>query len=79
MTAKSKTLHALRTDDEIAMSIRHALKLDHDVPDEQIKVLVHDGVATLEGDVENDMQRQTAETDARHVRGVRDVINRLEL
>ena len=75
----SKTQHALRTDDEIALSIRQALKLDNDVPDEGVKVQVHDGVATLEGSVNNDMQRQTAETDARHVRGVRDVVNRLEV
>lgn len=79
MTARSKTLHALRTDDEIALNIRQALKLDNDIPDERIKVLVHDGLATLEGTVANDMQRQTAEADVRHVRGVRDVINRLEL
>ena len=73
MTAK------IKKDDEIALKIRQALKFDNDVPDERIKVQVRDGLATLEGTVENDMQRQTAEADARHVRGVRDVINRLGL
>jgi len=76
---KSKAVHALRTDDEIALSIRQALKLDNDVPDEGITIQVRDGLATLEGSVENDLQRQTAEADVRRVRGVRDVINRIEL
>lgn len=76
---KSKAMHALRTDDEIALSIRQALKFDNDVPDERIKVQVHDGLAILEGTVENDLQRRTAEEDVKRVRGVRDVINRIEL
>jgi osmotically-inducible protein OsmY len=79
MTARSKTLHALRTDEEVALSIRQALRMDNDVPDEKIKVQVHDAVATLEGSVDNDLQKETAEADARRIRGVRAVVNRIEV
>jgi len=56
MTEKGRTTHGLRTDDEIALSIRQALKLDNDVPDEKIKVQVRDAVAVLEGIVETELQ-----------------------
>jgi len=78
MTEKGRTTHGLRTDDEIALSIRQALKLDNDVPDEKIKVQVRDAVAVLEGIVETELQKETAEADARRIRGVRDVVNRIE-
>lgn len=75
----TKTTHGLRTDDEIALNIRHVLKLDNDVPDDRIRVQVNEGMATLEGTVDNEIQRDTAEADVRKVRGVLEVINRIQL
>ena len=77
MPAKGKTKHGARLDDDIARDIRQALKLDSDVPDERIRVQVHNGLATLEGNVEANLQKFTAESDARKVKGVVDVVNRI--
>ena len=77
MPAKGKTKRGARLDDDIARDIRQALKLDSDVPDERIRVQVHNGVATLEGNVEANLQKATAESDTRKVKGVVDVVNRI--
>jgi osmotically-inducible protein OsmY len=53
------------------------LKLDSDVPDERIRVQVQNGAATLEGNVEANLQKATAESDTRKVKGVVDVVNRI--
>jgi len=66
-------------DSDIARNIRQALKLDNDVPDEQISVEVSHGLATLEGIVETNLQKEAAEADVRRVKGVRDVMNRIGL
>jgi osmotically-inducible protein OsmY len=79
MTRKSKTTNVARLDAGIARNIRQALKLDNDVPDAQIKVDVSHGLATLEGIVETDLQKDAAEADTKKVKGVRDVINRIGL
>ena len=77
MPAKGKTKRGARLDDDIARDIRQALKLDSDVPDERIRVQVHNGVATLEGNVEANLQKATAESDTRKVKGVVDIVNRI--
>ena len=77
MAAKRKTRQAARPDEDIARDIRHALRLDNDVPDERINVQVRTGSVTLEGNVESTLQKEAAEADARRVRGVLDVINRI--
>ena len=77
MPAKGKTKGGARLDDDIARDIRQALKLDSDVPDERIRVQVHNGVATLEGNVEANLQKATAESVARKVKGVVDIVNRI--
>jgi len=77
MPAKGKTKRGARLDDDIARDIRQALKLDSDVPDERIRVQVHNGVATLEGNVEANLQKATAESDTKKVKGVVDVVNRI--
>jgi osmotically-inducible protein OsmY len=76
MPAKGKTKRG-RLDDDVARDIRQALKLDSDVPDERIRVQVHNGVATLEGNVEANLQKATAESDTRKVKGVVDIVNRI--
>ena len=70
---------AARHDAEIAQNIRQALRFDNDVPDEQIVVAVIDGLATLEGVVATELQKEVAEAVARKVKGVREVINRIGL
>jgi len=77
MPAKGKAKRGARLDDDIARDIRQALKLDSDVPDERIRVQVHNGVATLEGNVEANLQKATAESDTKKVKGVVDVVNRI--
>lgn len=77
MPAKGKTKHGARQDDVIARDIRQALKLDSDVPDERIRVQVHNGLATLEGNVEANLQKAAAEADARKVKGVVGIVNRI--
>lgn len=79
MTGRNRTARGLRTDEEVARNIRQALKLDNDAPDEKIKVQVHDAVATLEGSVDNDLQKETAEAEARRIRRVQAVVNRIEV
>ncbi|HYA18873.1 MAG TPA: BON domain-containing protein [Bryobacteraceae bacterium] len=66
-------------DDEIALNIREALRLDNDVPDGLIDVQVQDGIATLEGTVESELQKEIAEADTKKIKGVREVINRIVL
>ena len=77
MSAKAKTKRAARLDADIVRDILQALKLDSDVPDERIRVQVQNGVATLEGNVETNLHKTTAEADARKVKGVVDVVNRI--
>ena len=79
MTRIGKSTGTARLDANIARNIRQALKLDNDVPDEQISVDVSHGLATLGGIVETDLQKDAAEADARQVKGVRDVMNRIGL
>ena len=78
MTTKRKAEDA-RLDGEIARDIRHAMKLDNDVPDERIRVEVHHGLATLEGSVDRSFQKEAATDDATKVKGVRGVTNRIEV
>ena len=79
MTKKAKVTHSALLDSDVARNIRRALKLDNDVPDEHIRVDVNNGLATLEGTVATDLQREVAEADVRKVKGVRDVVNRIGL
>jgi len=79
MAEKSKATPSTWSDDDLARDIRHCLKLDSDVPDERIRVEVHDRLATLTGNVDESFQREAAEADAKKVKGVRDVANRIEV
>lgn len=79
MPAKRKAKPGARPDEDIARDIRHAFKLDSDVPDEHISVQVHSGWVTLEGNVEARLQTEAAEADAKKVRGVLGIDNRILL
>lgn len=68
-----------RTDPEIARDAMHAMQIDVTVPDDKIKTLVNEGFVTLEGIVDWDFQRRSAESCVRNVAGVRGVINHLKI
>jgi len=70
---------AARVDAEIAQDILHAMKINVTVPHDKIKVLVSDGVATLDGTVDWDYQRKNAEACARNAAGVKRVHNQINL
>ena len=65
------------TDPEIARDVVHAMNVDVTVPDNRIKVLVKEGVVTLDGTAEWDFQRRGAESCARNIAGVRSVVNHI--
>jgi osmotically-inducible protein OsmY len=79
MAAKSKGKPGIRPDDDVARDIRQCMKLDSDVPDERIRVEVHNGLATLNGNVDESFQKEAAEADAKKVKGVQGVANRIEV
>jgi osmotically-inducible protein OsmY len=66
-----------RPDPEIARDAVQAIKSQLPISWERIKVIVKNGWITLEGDVEWQYQRQTAESAVRRVKGVRGVVNSL--
>jgi len=68
-----------RTDPEIARDVVEAMRIDVRVPDERIKATVREGFVTLEGSAEWHFQREAAEARARHIHGVRGVINKIEV
>lgn len=65
----------LRSDTEIAHAVVNALKWDIEVPDERIKSKVENGWIWLEGDVEWQYQKTSAERAVRYLTGVRGVSN----
>ncbi|MHB1699414.1 MAG: BON domain-containing protein [Acidobacteriaceae bacterium] len=76
ITVKPTTAHA---DPEIARDVQHAFKTHVLVPDDRITVTVRDGYVTLEGAVEWNYQRTSAEHAALTVAGVRNVANNIRI
>jgi osmotically-inducible protein OsmY len=68
-----------RPDPEIARDVISALKDRLPISWQNIKPIVKDGWVTLEGEVEWNYQRQTAEEAARSVRGVKGVTNSIQI
>jgi osmotically-inducible protein OsmY len=68
-----------QTDPEIARNAVHALQSRISVPDEKIKLTVKNGWITLEGKVEWQYQKNSAEMAVRELAGVKGVSNRIEL
>lgn len=64
-----------RPDPEIARDAVGAIKSQLPISWENIKVIVKNGWLTLEGAVEWQYQRQTAETAVRRIKGVKGVVN----
>jgi osmotically-inducible protein OsmY len=68
-----------RPDPEIARDAVNALKTELPYSSENIKVTVHSGWITLEGNVEWNYARETAESTVKRVRGVKGVTNSITL
>ena len=67
------------SDDAIYDKVRIALASDIDVKGGGLKVEVKEGVVTLGGAVESKAQRDKAEHIAKHVKGVKKVVNNIEV
>lgn len=63
------------TDTEIAKAVVFALKWNTTIPDEKIKVLVEDGVVSLDGEVEWEYQRNAAQNAIEKLAGVQRINN----
>jgi len=68
-----------RPDPEIARDVVAAIKSQLPISSEHIKVVVKYGWVTLEGQVEWQYQRSTAETAVRRIKGVKGVSNLIQL
>jgi osmotically-inducible protein OsmY len=68
-----------RPDPDIARDAVAALKSQLPISSEKIKVIVKNGWVTLEGEVEWQYQRQTAENAVRRIKGVKGVSNTILL
>jgi osmotically-inducible protein OsmY len=66
-----------RTDQDIAAAVRTALKWDVMVPDDRIRSTVSGGTVTLEGTVENWIERFNTERAIQRLTGVRGVVNKI--
>jgi osmotically-inducible protein OsmY len=68
-----------RPDPDIARDAVDKLKRDLPYSSQNIKVTVRDAWVTLEGDVDWDFQRRSAEASVRNVKGVKGVINLIRI
>ena len=69
----------LRKDTEIAHAAAHALSWDIQVPNDRITATVENGWLTLRGEVDWQYQKEAAESDVRHLTGVKGVSNLIAL
>ncbi len=67
------------TDDTITDQVRLKLTSDPDVKGGALDVTVKDGVVTIGGAVETQKQRDKAEKLAHKVKGVKSVVNKIEI
>lgn len=67
------------SDDSIYDQVRYKLASDVDVKGGGLKVDVKQGVVTLGGLVESDMQKEKAARIAKKVKGVKKVVNNIEV
>src|SRR5690349_983772 len=68
-----------RSDGEIATEIQGKIYADQAVQTKQITVQADNGVVTLAGNVNSDDERTAAANDAAAVKGVRTVVNNLQV
>ena len=72
-------LFAKKTDTDIAHAVANALKWDIEVPDDRIKARVDGGWLWLEGEVDFQYQRESAERAVRYLTGVHGVTNLIKI
>lgn len=68
-----------RSDVDIAAAVVHALKWDSTVDESKIKVVVENGVVTLEGEVEWYFQRESAYKATQKLLGITRIINNIRV
>ncbi len=68
---------ARRTDADIATAAVNALQWNVTVPVDTVRVKVHEGVLTLEGEVNWQFEREAADCAVRHLLGVKRVVNEI--
>jgi hypothetical protein len=68
-----------RTDAEIAGEVQTTINADSKIPTKGTSVASSDGVVTLSGTVASDFERLAAANDASQVKGVKTVLNNLQL
>ena len=68
-----------RPDPEIARDAVSALRTQLPLSSEHIKVIVKNGEVTLEGEVEWQIQKHAAENAVRRIKGVKNVVNTIQL
>jgi len=68
-----------RSDGDVATEIQGKIYADQSVQSKQITVQAADGVVTLAGNVSSDAERNAAATDAASVKGVKTVVNNLQV
>jgi osmotically-inducible protein OsmY len=69
----------MKTDTEIRRDVESELQWDPSVDDKKIAVIVHDGVATLTGEVCHFAEKWAAEDIAKRVSGVRAIANEIKV
>jgi osmotically-inducible protein OsmY len=70
---------AARSDTDIAQSVLSSLRFNVSIPHEHIQVTVEDGWVTLDGEVEWQFQKSTAENAMKYTMGVKGIINRINV
>jgi len=68
-----------KTDAEIAQAVLYALEWHSGLEPEKIKILVEDGVVTIDGDVEWDYKRKLASKTVGNIIGVSGIINNMKI
>jgi osmotically-inducible protein OsmY len=68
---------AERSDTDIAQSVLSSLRFNVSIPHERIQVIVEDGWVTLDGEVEWQFQKSTAENATKYTMGVKGMTNRI--
>ena len=71
--------HNRRSDTELAHQVVNALAWDIEVPNQKIKAKVEEGWVTLEGEVDWQYQRNSAERAVRYLTGIKGVTNLLTI
>jgi BON domain len=73
------TQKPVRTDAQIATEVQNKIYSDSGIESRQIGVQAASGVVTLSGDVNSETERAAAANDAANVKGVRTVVNNLQV